>query len=188
MNASVRDVELRAPARADQLDAIAWALIALLVLISVPIGAISGDGLNQSAMYATGKWFWNPNHLLYEPFGAWWQATLVGMRVPRAVPDLLTLLSVSAGSAALGLVDGIILEPAEPLTRGALLPAPTLAEHVEHRADQARVVWRCLEQRPFHVVVRVAQHPIEERDDVGREPPRTQRRNRSLEHACVGDQ
>src|SRR5439155_10880 len=84
-------------------DACVWAVLSALVLGLAPIGVVSGDGLAQSLSYTLGTWRWNPNHLLLEPVGAWWQGMLTHLDVPLAPPDVLTRLSVVCGSLALGL-------------------------------------------------------------------------------------
>lgn len=89
--------------RSDRLDAILWLLAGALILSVLPIGWVSGDGLVQSARYARGSWTWDPNALLLEPLGAWWQTGLAGLGIPRAGVDLLKLLSVVAGALSVGL-------------------------------------------------------------------------------------
>jgi hypothetical protein len=84
-------------------DALLWTLLAFAILACIPIGAVSGDGLSQSNLYATGTWHWNPNHLLYEPLGAWWQQTLGRLQIPRTAPDTLKLLSILSGAVTLGI-------------------------------------------------------------------------------------
>ena len=89
-------------------DACVWAVLSALVLGLAPIGVVSGDGLAQSLSYTLGTWRWNPNHLLLEPVGAWWQGMLTHLDVPLAPPDVLTRLSVVCGSLALGLFRGAV--------------------------------------------------------------------------------
>jgi len=106
-----RSSALRAPTRSDTIDAVTWTLVTLVVLATIPIGIISGDGLYQSGMYVSGQWFWNPNHLLYEPLGAWWQTTLRQMHAPRTPPDQLKWLSILMGSLTLGIFRAGIAGP-----------------------------------------------------------------------------
>jgi hypothetical protein len=89
--------------RSDRRDAVLWFVLGVLVLTVLPIGWVSGDGLVQSARYAKGDWTWDPNSLLLEPLGGWWQTTLTRMGAPRSGVDLLKLLSVLSGGVTLGL-------------------------------------------------------------------------------------
>lgn len=54
-------------------------------------------------MTASGQWLLNPNHLLFEPLGAWWQSALMALGYPREPFDALKLLSIVSGSIAVGL-------------------------------------------------------------------------------------
>ncbi|MEX2284963.1 MAG: hypothetical protein WEE89_20920 [Gemmatimonadota bacterium] len=74
-----------------------------MILSLVPIGFVSGDGIAQSAAYARGGWHWNPNHLLLEPLGAWWQGTMTRIGLQRQQPDQLKVLSIVAGAATIGI-------------------------------------------------------------------------------------
>jgi hypothetical protein len=67
---------------------------------------MSGDGVSHSATYATGQWVLNPNHLLMEPLGAWWQNTLGALGFTRPGIDLQKLLSAYSGAIALGIFRG----------------------------------------------------------------------------------
>ena len=84
-------------------DGVLWLAVTCVLLSVIRIGFVSGDGIAQSAKYATGSWNWNPNHLLLEPLGAWWQTNLTALGVERPAVDQLKLLSILTGSFALGL-------------------------------------------------------------------------------------
>lgn len=84
-------------------DALLWLVVPAVVLCVVPIGFVSGDGLAQSAAYASGTWAWNPNHLLLEPVGSWWQGITAWLGSVRPGPDRLKWLSILAGGATLGI-------------------------------------------------------------------------------------
>ena len=88
---------------ADARDAVLWLTVACLLLGSIPIGFVSNDGAGHSASFVAGSWRPNPNHLLFEPLGAGWQATLLAMGVRREPYDVLKLLSVVAGALALAI-------------------------------------------------------------------------------------
>lgn len=83
-------------------DAWLWVLVPAITLSMIHIGYVSGDGLAQSATYARHTWFWNPNHLLYEPLCALWQ-TVVGHFLARPGTDVLKLLSIWSAAIAAGL-------------------------------------------------------------------------------------
>lgn len=51
-------------------------------------------------MTASGQWRLNPNHLFFEPLGAWWQSALMTLGYPRKPFDALKLLSILSGSIA----------------------------------------------------------------------------------------
>src|SRR5690606_27828638 len=87
----------------DGLDALLWLVVPVALLCVVPIGFVSGDGLAQSAAYARGTWAWNPNHLLLEPVGSWWQGVTAWLGSARPGPDRLKWLSIMAGGATLGI-------------------------------------------------------------------------------------
>ena len=80
----------------DLRDALCWSFLSALVLLLLPIGHVSPDGLGQSHNFSVGFSFWNPNHLLVEPLGAWWMSLGEGV-------DHLRRLSILAGSIAAGL-------------------------------------------------------------------------------------
>ena len=84
--------------RADWLDALLWFLLPVTVLFVLPIGFVSNDGLGHSLDFASGTWRTNPNHVLFEPLGAWWQSLWSGSA--RAPVDALKLLSALAGALA----------------------------------------------------------------------------------------
>ena len=86
---------------ADRIDALLWLLLPVVVLFLLPIGFVSNDGLGHSLDFASGTWRVNPNHLLFEPLGAWWQN--VWSRSDRAPVDALKLLSAIAGALAAAL-------------------------------------------------------------------------------------
>lgn len=87
----------------DRIDALLWLAISIILLASIPIGFLSGDGLAQSTEYLNNTWTWNPNHLLYEPLGASWQNLLSRLGFSRPLPDILKLLSITAGAITIGL-------------------------------------------------------------------------------------
>jgi len=87
----------------DRIDALLWFAIPCLVFSLIPIGFASGDGVGHSLAFASGRWHLNPNHLLFEPLGAWWQTTLMALGYPREPFDALKLLSILSGSLAVGL-------------------------------------------------------------------------------------
>ncbi|HVG08498.1 MAG TPA: hypothetical protein VNM67_12385 [Thermoanaerobaculia bacterium] len=86
----------------DLRDALCWSFLSALVLLLLPIGHVSPDGLGQSYNLSAGFSRWNPNHLLVEPLGAWWMnLSDIGSRAEAA--DHLRRLSILAGSLAAGL-------------------------------------------------------------------------------------
>jgi hypothetical protein len=89
--------------RSDWNDAAVWFAISCAVLTIAPIGFASNDGLGHSLAFLSGRWQLNPNHLLFEPLGAWWQSAVMALGYPRETFDALRLLSVLSGSIALGL-------------------------------------------------------------------------------------
>lgn len=88
---------------ADRIDAFLWFAIPCVLLTIFPIGFASNDGVGHSLAFAAGRWGLNPNHLLFEPLGAWWQNMLMALGYPREPFDALKLLSVFSGSVAIGL-------------------------------------------------------------------------------------
>jgi hypothetical protein len=93
----------QASSKSDWTDAILWFAISCAVLMTAPIGFASNDGLGHSVAFATGRWRLNPNHLFFEPLGAWWQSAVMALGYPREPVDALKLLSVLSGSCAVGL-------------------------------------------------------------------------------------
>lgn len=89
--------------RADRLDAWLWFLLPALALLAIPIGFVSNDGLGHARSLAAGAWRLNPNHLLYEPLGAWWLDVLSRLGSTRLPVDQLKLLSAFTGALAAGL-------------------------------------------------------------------------------------
>lgn len=85
------------------LDAFLWLVLAVLLLFTIPIGFVSNDGLGHSLSFAAGTWHLNPNHLLFEPLGAWWQDLWVRNGSQREPVDVLKLLSALSGALAVGL-------------------------------------------------------------------------------------
>ncbi|HEY7213428.1 MAG TPA: hypothetical protein VIC28_02310, partial [Thermoanaerobaculia bacterium] len=88
---------------ADRLDALLWFVVPVLLLFTIPIGFVSNDGLGHSLDFAAGTWHLNPNHLLFEPLGAWWQNLWTRHGSGREPVDILKLLSVLTGGLAAGL-------------------------------------------------------------------------------------
>lgn len=86
----------------DLRDALCWSFLSALVLLLLPVGHVSPDGLGQSQGFAAGFSAWNPNHLLVEPLGAWWMGLAEPASLEKAV-DHLRRLSMLAGSLAVGL-------------------------------------------------------------------------------------
>ncbi|HWN41483.1 MAG TPA: hypothetical protein VNW71_04645 [Thermoanaerobaculia bacterium] len=86
----------------DLRDALCWAFLSALVLLLLPIGHVSPDGLGQSYHFSAGFSRWNPNHLLVEPVGAWWMS-LADIDSREEAADHLRRLSILAGSLAAGL-------------------------------------------------------------------------------------
>lgn len=96
------------------IDACLWFLVPALVLTTITIGFVSGDGLAKTVAYRSGTWFLNPNHLIFEPLGAWWQHFLTRLGVARPDPDKLKLLSVLSGAAAVALLRVGVTGPLAP--------------------------------------------------------------------------
>ncbi len=92
-----------APPRHDRLDACLWFVGCAALLFFLPIGFVSNDGFWHSRGFASGSWSWNPNHLLFEPLGAVWQALWEKLDPARAGVDALKLLAGLAGAIAVGL-------------------------------------------------------------------------------------
>lgn len=86
----------------DFFDALCWSLLSAILLLLLPIGHVSPDGLGQSHLFSAGFTRWNPNHLLVEPLGAWWMGLADSSSRAEAV-DHLRRLSILAGSLAAGL-------------------------------------------------------------------------------------
>ncbi len=85
----------------DRIDALLWLVLPVAVLFTIPIGFVSNDGLGHSLGFASGSWHLNPNPLLFEPLGAWWQTAWKGS--VREPVDALKLLSALSGALAAGL-------------------------------------------------------------------------------------
>jgi hypothetical protein len=80
------------PSRAAS-DAARWGVVAALLLVLVPVGWVSPDGLHQADLARSGSWRPNPNHLLNEPLNAAWLA-ITDRWAPAALPvDRLRRLS-----------------------------------------------------------------------------------------------
>ncbi|HEX5716976.1 MAG TPA: hypothetical protein VF179_12505 [Thermoanaerobaculia bacterium] len=90
------------PLSPDWRDALCWSFLSALVLLLLPIGHVSPDGVGQSRNLSAGFSLWNPNHLLVEPVGAWWMSLADSSSREEAV-DHLRRLSILAGSLAAGL-------------------------------------------------------------------------------------
>ncbi len=88
---------------ADRIDALLWFAVPVLILFTIPIGFVSSDGLGHSRDFAAGTWHLNPNYLLFEPLGAWWQNLWTRHGSTREPVDILKLLSVLSGALAAGL-------------------------------------------------------------------------------------
>jgi hypothetical protein len=86
---------------AGRLDALLWLVLPAVLLFTIPIGFVSNDGLGHSLGFASGDWHLNPNHLLFEPLGAWWQSAWKGSG--REPVDILKLLSALSGALAAAL-------------------------------------------------------------------------------------
>ena len=99
--------DLPTTANLDVLDAFAWFAIPLLILGVPVVGAVSGDAIAHSVAFDAGLWKLNPNHLLFEPLGAWWSGwaatALEWIGVKRGGPDRLVLLSLTSGAASAGI-------------------------------------------------------------------------------------
>jgi len=87
--------------RTHQIDALLWLVLPVLLLFTIPIGFVSNDGLGHSRGFASGSWHLNPNHLLFEPLGAWWQNAWKGSG--REPVDALKLVSILSGALAAAL-------------------------------------------------------------------------------------
>ncbi|HKI02555.1 MAG TPA: hypothetical protein VKK31_11285 [Thermoanaerobaculia bacterium] len=87
----------------DLFDALLWLFLPALLLCTIPIGFVSNDGLGHSLEFAAGSWHLNPNHLLFEPLGAWWQNLWARSGSHREAVDVLKLLSALSGALAAGL-------------------------------------------------------------------------------------
>lgn len=98
----------------NRIDALFWFGISAVLLALLPIGLVSGDGIAHSARYAAGTWFWNPNHLLFDPVGSWWQKALADLGVTRSGPDRLKLLSIATGAVAVALFRWGVAGPIAP--------------------------------------------------------------------------
>ncbi|HEX6903179.1 MAG TPA: glycosyltransferase family 39 protein [Thermoanaerobaculia bacterium] len=85
------------------LDALLWFTLAVLLLFTIPVGYVSNDGLGHSRSFEQGTWHLNPNHLTFEPLGAWWQDLWARNGSQRESVDVLKLLSVLFGALAVGL-------------------------------------------------------------------------------------
>jgi Dolichyl-phosphate-mannose-protein mannosyltransferase len=94
---------LKRASAADRIDALLWFVVPVLLLSTIPIGFVSNDGLGHSREFAAGIWHLNPNHLLFEPLGAWWQNLWMSHGTDRQPVDVLKLLSVLSGALAAGL-------------------------------------------------------------------------------------
>lgn len=84
-------------------DALLWLVLAILLLYTIPIGFVSNDGLGHSLSFARGSWHFNPNPLLFEPLGAWWQDLWERSGSQRQPVDVLKLLSALFGAMAAAL-------------------------------------------------------------------------------------
>lgn len=84
-------------------DALFWFVLPAVLLFTIPIGFVSNDGLGHSLSFAQGDWPLNPNHLLFEPLGAWWQELWVRNGSQREPVDILKLLSAISGALAASL-------------------------------------------------------------------------------------
>lgn len=84
-------------------DSLLWLGASVLLLSLTKIGFLSGDALAHSAAFSSGKWFWNPNHLLIEPISAWWHGATLSVGIDRPGIDRLKLLSALSGGTAAAL-------------------------------------------------------------------------------------
>jgi hypothetical protein len=91
------------PRKEDRIDALLWLAVAIAVLFTIPIGFVSNDGLGHSRSFAAGSWRVNPNHILFEPLGAWWQQAWMRSGYGGEPVDTLKLLSALAGALAAAL-------------------------------------------------------------------------------------
>jgi hypothetical protein len=94
---------VRRSVRSDGIDALLWLLAAVAILFLVPIGFVSNDGLGHSRDFAAGSWHLDPNHLFFEPLGAWWQNAWKRLGYGGDPVDALKRLSALAGALAAGL-------------------------------------------------------------------------------------
>jgi hypothetical protein len=94
--------DLKRGSAADRLDALLWFVVPVLILSTLPIGFVSNDGFGHSRDFAAGTWHLNPNHLFFEPLGAWWQNFWTRNGSAREPVDILKLLSVLSGGLAAG--------------------------------------------------------------------------------------
>lgn len=86
-----------------KIDTLLWFFLPVLLLFLVPVGFVSNDGLGHSRSFANGSWNVNPNHLLFETLGAWWQNLWVRGGSQRETVDILKLLSAVSGALAVAL-------------------------------------------------------------------------------------
>ncbi len=98
---SISDNEING-GRSLWIDSVLWFLVTGIVITIVPIGWVNGNALYHAGRYA-GSWVPNPNHLLFEPVGAWWMHTLTRLGSQRPGADQLTLLSAWSGALSLAL-------------------------------------------------------------------------------------
>jgi hypothetical protein len=91
------------PRKEDRIDALLWLAVSSAILFTVPIGFVSNDGLGHSQSFAAGSWQVNPNHILFEPLGAWWQEAWMRSGYGGEPVDALKLLSALAGALAAAL-------------------------------------------------------------------------------------
>ncbi|HXU47175.1 MAG TPA: hypothetical protein VN783_16735 [Thermoanaerobaculia bacterium] len=90
----------------DRRDAWLWGVVSGLLLVLLPVGLLSPDGVGQAARAATGDWQLNPNHLLFEPANTFWVAVTGALLPDRLPADRLRLLSALCGALAAGLFRG----------------------------------------------------------------------------------
>ena len=89
--------------RTNGIDALLWLAVSAVLLFLIPIGFVSNDGLGHSRDFAAGSWHLDPNHLLFEPLGAWWQNAWMRHGYGGEPVDALKRLSALAGALAAGL-------------------------------------------------------------------------------------